>query len=219
MKNKLRLPTTRQIENCKQNEHWGFGNDILYKMCRDNFKHDKVDVILGKVIIIGRTYAAAVERRRNKNETVGNGDDFYIKTVAPTFRKSNLDKRLSELKNIKKLTADNLIKVLEVHHYLTTTLFSITKLNKRSFTSKYLHFHLPDHFFIYDSRVVTALRNFTSKVSEELQSLTREKNIDNEYAKYFCKCFDLKQKLEKHFDTTLTNRQLDNLLIEVSNKK
>jgi len=213
------LPTARQIKKCKQTNEWTLSNDILYKMCRDNFKHDEVGEILAKVIIIGRTYAAAIERRKNKNETKGSGDDFYIKTVAPTFKKSNLDKRLLKLKTIKQLTADNIQQILEVHHYLTTKLFAITKLNKRSFCSKYLHFHLPDLFFIYDSRVVTALRNYSSKVPDQFQTLTKQKNVDEEYAKFFCKCFEMKNTIEMQNNITLTNRQLDNLLIAVSNNK
>jgi len=126
---------------------------------------------------------------------------------------------LLKLKTIKQLTADNIQQILEVHHYLTTKLFAITKLNKRSFCSKYLHFHLPDLFFIYDSRVVTALRNYSSKVPDQFQTLTKQKNVDEEYAKFFCKCFEMKNTIEMQNNITLTNRQLDNLLIAVSNNK
>ncbi len=217
--NKMKLPTLEQINKCKGEQPWQFGNEILYKMCREKFQHDRHDVVLGKVLIIGRTYAAAVERRKNKSETVGNGDDFYINTVAPAFIKSNLDRQLAELSQLKKLNADNLQRVLEVHYSLTKMLFEITKLNKRSFSSKYLHFHLPDLFFIYDSRVVNALRDFVSDVPKTLKPLTKLKTVDAEYAKYFCKCFNLKTKTENQFNTTLTARQFDNLLIEVANKK
>ncbi len=39
---------------------WDFGNEILYKMCEKNFRHDQIDEIVGKVILIGRVYAAAM---------------------------------------------------------------------------------------------------------------------------------------------------------------
>lgn len=206
-----------KISTYKTNKHWDFGNKILYDLCRDYFRHEKDEVILTKVLFIGRIYAAAIERRKNKKQTDNNNDNFYIDQVAPTFRNSQLDKQLSQLKSLKKLSAANLQQVLETHFNLLTTLSKITDLEKRSFCSKYLHFHLPDLFFIYDSRVTTALRKFISRVPKDLQHLTRLKNVDNEYAKFFCKCFELKSNFEKVHNTTLTNRQLDNLLIEVAN--
>jgi len=115
------------------------------------------------------------------------------------------------------LTVDNIQQVLESHMYLTTIVSKITDLEKRSFSSKYLHFHLPELFFIYDTRAVTAMRNFISRVPKQFDDMTKTRNVDNEYAKFFCKCFDLKTRIEKHFGTTITNRQLDNILIEIAN--
>ena len=40
---------------------------ILYHLCKDNFQHEQEDVILTKVLFIGRIYAAAIERRKNKS--------------------------------------------------------------------------------------------------------------------------------------------------------
>ncbi|PHX74462.1 MAG: hypothetical protein CK547_03045 [Chitinophagaceae bacterium] len=95
----------------------------------------------------------------------------------------------------------------------------ITALDKRSFSSKYLHFHLPDLFYIYDSRAVTALRQCTSQVPKDLKYILEIDNIDNKYAKFYCKCFDLKRQIKKQFNINLTHRQLDNLLIEGANKQ
>ena len=52
-----------------------FSDGILYRMCQENPDHKKQDVIIGKILLIGRTYAAAIERRKD----TGNykGDDFY----------------------------------------------------------------------------------------------------------------------------------------------
>lgn len=208
-----------QILEYKNNIYWDFGNKILYELCKKNFKHDQNDIILTKVLFIGRIYAASIERRKNKSKTDINNDDFYINNVAQTFRNSQLDEQLLKLKKLKKLSKENLQDVLEVHHYLMTILYNITVMKNRSFCSKYLHFHLCDLFFIYDSRVVTTLRKFTSRVPKELQYLTQLAKVDSEYAIFFCKCFDLKTKIEKFHNTTLTNRQLDNLLIDFTNQK
>jgi hypothetical protein len=95
----------------------------------------------------------------------------------------------------------------------------ITALDKRSFSSKYLHFHLPDLFFIYDSRAVTALRQFTSQVPKDLKHILLLDKIDKQYAKFYCKCFDLKRQINTQFKIDLTHRQLDNFLNEVANKQ
>jgi hypothetical protein len=206
------------ITTYKTSEHWDFGNQILYKLCKDNFKHEREDIILTKVLFIGRIYAAAIERRKNKKQTDINNDNFYIDHVAPTFKKSKLDRQLSELKSMR-LTTDNIPQILRVHNDLMITLSKITDLDKRSFCSKYLHFHLPDFFFIYDSRALTALRDFTSRVPKELRHIPQLSFVDKEYATFFCKCFDIKNKIEAEHKTKLTTRQLDNLLIETANSK
>ncbi len=211
------LPTKKQLDTARQKNVWDFGNAILYKLCKVNFNHDLDDHILTKVLFIGRIYAAAVERRKNKSNDIN--DNFYTDTVAPTFRKSKLDNKLSELKSAKPDKVENIKSVLQTHYYLTSLLKKITALNKRSFSSKYLHFHLPDLFYIYDSRAVTALRQFSSEVPKDLQYILTLDNIDNEYAKFYCKCFDLKRQIKTQFNIDLTHRQLDNLLIDVANKQ
>ncbi len=211
------LPNKKQLDTARQKNVWDFGNAILYKLCKDNFQHKTDDHILTKVLFIGRIYAAAVERRKNKSTDIN--DNFYTETVAPTFRKSKLDDKLLNLKTIKTEKVENIKSVLQTHYYLTSMLQKITALDKRSFSSKYLHFHLPDLFYIYDSRAVTALRQFTSQVPKDLKHILELDNIDNEYAKFYCKCFDLKRQIKTRFKIDLTNRQLDNLLIEVANKQ
>ena len=52
----------------RNNTRWCFGNGILYKMCEEFPKHDDSDVITGKLLLIGRSYAAAIERRKNASD-------------------------------------------------------------------------------------------------------------------------------------------------------
>ncbi len=211
------IPTKKQLDTARQKNVWDFGNAILYKLCKDNFKHDMDEHILTKVLFIGRIYAAAVERRKNKSNDIN--DNFYTDTIAPTFRKSKIDDKLSDLKNLKTEKVENIKSVLQTHYYLTNMLQKITELDKRSFSSKYLHFHLPDLFYIYDSRAVTALRQFTSQVPKDFKHILDLDNIDNEYAKFYCKCFELRRQIKTQLNIDLTHRQLDNLLIEVANRQ
>lgn len=207
----MRIPTLIQINKAKQKNVWDFGNKLLYEMCNDTFTHTHDDQILAKVLFIGRIYAVAIERRRNKKETLG--DDFYIDTVAPAFKNSDLDKHLAALKKIKQIGLNEVKQILETHFYLTSFINKITDLNKRSFSSKYLHFHLPELFFIYDSRAVKGIQYFINRVPGNYVHLTQLNTVDENYAKFYCKCFELKKQIEENYHTSLTNRQFDNLIL------
>ncbi|TRZ77518.1 MAG: hypothetical protein D4R93_01605 [Deltaproteobacteria bacterium] len=195
---------------------WDFSNKILYDLCAENFSHSKTEHILTKVLFIGRIYAAAVERRKTKDEQIN--DNFYIDVIVPTFKNSKLDQRLESLKVHSNINVDNISEILETHYYLTKLLKGITNLDKRSFSSKYLHFHIPELFFIYDNRAEKALRQFTSRVPKDLLKYTQLKDVDLVYAKFFCKCVEMKMVIEDQFNTAITTRHLDNILIETANK-
>lgn len=47
------------------NSRWEYGNSVLYRMCEEEPEHKEIDVIVGKIWLIGRSYAAAIERRKN----------------------------------------------------------------------------------------------------------------------------------------------------------
>jgi hypothetical protein len=162
------------IKSCTNRGPWSLGNDILYKMCADYFNHDSVEKIIAKVWLIGRSYAVALERRKNKIQNY-ESDKFYTEIVANAFQSSQLDKIMSDIKINAKLDTDTLIKTIELHYYLTKLLNEITELNKRSFSSKYLHFHMPNFFYIYDSRATKALRKFKIKIPTNLKLSVMDK--------------------------------------------
>lgn len=202
-----------QIDRCVDAKPWDLGNQVLYDLCANHFTHDTAEKILAKTLLIGRAYAAAIERRKNKSDI---NDNFYIDTVVPTFQNSRLDTILADLQN-KQLSVDKLHEIINAHFYLTKLLFEITELDKRSFSSKYLHFHLPGLFFIYDSRAVTAMRKFVSRLPSNLKALADRESVDKEYSNFVYKCFYLRQTIFDKFNVLLTPRQLDNLLIETAN--
>jgi hypothetical protein len=199
------------IEKTEQTE-WDFGNEILYKMCIENFKHEQTDKIVGKVILIGRAYAAAIERRKNKTEL---NDNFYLDKVAPKFKNSDLDIYLNKLKSHSELTEKNIPEILKIHFYLTDLIKDLTEQNKRSFSSKYLHFHFPNLFFIYDTRAVKAIGILKTKFQYKYKEQINSNGIDKDYASFFYKCFVLKRRLENEFGRTLTNRHIDNILMKI----
>lgn len=214
---KHHLPTEEQLIKAQQENVWDFGNAVLYNLCKDNFLHKEDKHILSKVLFIGRIYAAAVERRKIYLADIN--DNFYTERIAPAFRKSDLDDKLFDLKSVTTNKPENIELVLQTHYYLIEILKEITALGKRSFSSKYLHFHLPNLFYIYDSRAFAVLRQFKYEVPKDLEHLLKRDNIDIEYAKFYCDCFSLKGQIKEHFGIELTPRQLDNLLIEIANNQ
>ena len=205
MINKQLIIKTEQTE-------WDFGNEILYKMCQQNFEHKRIDKIVGKVILIGRAYAAAIERRKNKTEE---NDNFYIDKVAPMIKNSKLDDYIGQLKSESEVNEKNIADILKLHFYLTELIKEITEQNKRSFSSKYLHFHLPNLFFIYDTRAVKAIRLLKTKLPRKHKTELDDNVIDKEYATFFYKCYEQKKLLEKEYSVMLSIRHFDNILMKV----
>src|ERR1035437_4794922 len=123
-----------------------FGNKILYEMCKNKPLHNNNDVISGKVWLIGRSYAVAIERVREKKFI---NDDFYDVEVPKIF-KENYDGSFD--KDVQFIKDNEIEKILLVHKKFTDAIKGTTGLEKRSFSSKYLHFHRPEIFYIYDSR-------------------------------------------------------------------
>ena len=197
-----------------QENEWDFGNKILYDLCSNYPDHKEVEVVIAKMLFIGRIYAAAIERRKTKSDI---NDDFYIDKVAPTLINSELDSKLHSLSN-SALEEEKILDMLVVHKYLSDLFNTLTGLDKRSLSSKYLHFHKPLLFFIYDSRAVSGLRTFISRVPPKYKQVLASKDIDIEYGKFFVKAYSVKTEIEEKLSKDLTPRQFDKILINIANK-
>ena len=110
---------------------WEFGNEVLYRLCADHSAHSEDHVIIAKMWLIGRAYASAVERRPVKDGL--SGDDFYIKRLAPSVRKSEIDIWFQKLREDRRRSK---WLTLYVHKRLVDLLEPITGFEKRSFASK-----------------------------------------------------------------------------------
>ena len=199
------------IEQARQASPWDIGNEALYRLCREHPAHTNIAAIVAKVWLIGRSYAAAIERRLEKPANEEN-DNFYLGKVAPAIRDSNIDDWLT-CARIASVNDSERTKVLLSVHNETTRLFKkISGLEKRSLASKYLHFHVPDLFFIYDARVTRAMSLLTSIVGHASNAGSE---ADPEYGRFVEKCFRLKSHVHELSGQNLTCRQLDNLLLQV----
>jgi hypothetical protein len=198
-----------RITKDKQETAWNLANEVLYRLCRKYPRHENEEEIVAKVWLIGRSYSAAIERRRTLLEITG--DEFYTDVVGPRMREAGIDGWLEPLKNCKRPTLDNWAHIIAAHKRLTNLFQQITGLEKRSLASKYLHFHFPQLFYIYDSRAVSALAKVTDRVK-----MLAPVEYDDAYATYFFRCMNLVTRLELEHSIYLSPRRLDDYLLGLS---
>ncbi len=200
----------------QKDSRWEFGNSILYQMCENHPHHDDVDVAIGKIWLIGRSYAAAIERRNNTDDH--QGDDFYYDVVAPKMLEigSELDNRIESLKNNSGTIVDCVTEILSTHRFLMDVFKELTGLEKRSLASKYLHFHCPEKFFIYDSRARTAIGKIVKSPNKMILSELEESDYDAEYADFVCRMIELQKYLNEKVGINIKAREIDSFLLAIT---
>lgn len=189
---------------------WDIGNRTLYDLCARHPHHREIDCIVAKVWLIGRSYAAAIERRRDKGE-VGS-DDFYLKVVGPTIKQARVD---AWFRNLHSLRQPDSAVAVPVHAKLTRLFSVISGIEKRSLASKYLHFHFPEAFYIFDARAAKAIRSLTSR--RGIQSLLSGE-IDDQYRRFYGRCEEFRDRLESLLGEPLSPRDVDTVLLDVAGR-
>jgi len=183
---------------------WDWGNEVLYRMCREEPLHKDRDIIAGKLWLIGRAYAAQIERRAGK---IGESDAIYAEVASSIAQSGDLDRWLESVSHINRVDVSNLHLVLATHQRFTLFLKRITKLERRSFASKYLHFHNPLAFFIYDTRASYNIRRTMLYRRFDISDACTE--CDREYAAFVLRCIAYRDDNAQ----ALTPRQLDAQLL------
>lgn len=192
---------------------WDLGNQVLYNLCRRHPLHNDRATVVAKIWLIGRAYSAAIERRPVSQ---GSNDNFYVRTVARAMANSKVDSWIAEVSDLKPSEPTSLEAMLETHARLTRLFESISGVAKRSLASKYLHFHVPRLFYLYDSRAVKALRRFSPSL-DRVGDLG-EGLADAAYRAFCMKCRQLQKDILNRFHVSLSPRRLDNLLLNVHAK-
>jgi hypothetical protein len=208
--------TSELIKKASSVQPWDLANDILYKLCHEHPEHTDSQAIIAKIYLIGRAYAAAIERRKPVSEEQFNGDFFYTNKVAPEIQNSDIDKWFLQLRGFEEINDQNSRRILEVHYEVTKIFYKISGLEKRSLASKYLHFHFPRLFFIFDTRARNALGEFSSITRRATRNDT---GVDNDYSKFFEKCRRLRNYIHEEYQIEFLPRHLDNLLLDVASAK
>jgi hypothetical protein len=189
---------------------WDLGNQVLYDLCLNYPTHQRNDEIIAKVWLIGRAYAAAIERRKNADDA---SDSFYETVVAETIKKSKIDEWLSRLPSRISEPWQELSSIVTTHNKLLKLFSSMTGLDKRSLASKYLHFHRPDLFYIYDSRAKQAIMKVTPRINS-INEIAAE-DSDAEYLSFCRRCQWLKDSIQERFKRDLNPRQIDKILLRI----
>ncbi len=204
----IRSIAKSEIEEALTNKVGDLGNQVLYDLCSEHPFHKTDQEIVAKVWLIGRSYAAAIERCKNKSLN-SPGDVFYEKVVAPKIRNSEIDGWLTLLKS--EPTPKNAI---EIHYKLMALFREISGHQNRSLASKYLHFHQPDLFFIFDSRSMAAIRKITPRTHKQPSNLSTNET-DKDYANFYSRCLWLQENLQTQFGSKLSPREIDKILLHV----
>jgi hypothetical protein len=141
----------------------GYMNHILYAMCQEQPGHDDVEIVRGKIELIGRAYSAAPSR----GVTI---EGFYRGLAdAVVANGACIDAAIAQARRTRRINWEALPKVVDGHRTLSDVIITFIRDNRDgnsdrglghrdSFSSKYLHFHVPGMFPILDSRVEKALR-------------------------------------------------------------
>lgn len=203
------VPNKKDIDKCKIPGIDTIGNEVLYDMCRKYPAHTNADEVFSKLWIIGRAYSASIER----NKAGYSSDEIYESVVGSILaRGDELDSKISALTPI--IDYETMAEALGVHLLLMVIFEGATGLNKRSLASKYLHFHRPDVFYIYDSYANSAL----TKHVKGSGTVFGEK-YDINYAKFCVKAHALRKMIWEQFGEDLTLREFDRLLLNLHRSK
>lgn len=199
--------TLEQVITACARTAFDLGNDYLYRLCKEHPGHKRADEILAKLILIGRTYAASIERRKLEDQNGPKGDTFLLEKVIPKIKGN--EKQIEEwMSDVTRQPTPEVC--IGVHAKLTDLFCKISGMRNRSLASKYLHFHRPNNFYIYDSRAWNSIKEKVPGNRSKVDSATKE---DAEYARFYRMCVELVADIERRFHVKLTPRQLDNLLI------
>jgi hypothetical protein len=182
-------------------------------MCQEHPDHTDSEVIAGKLWLIGRAYAASPERGSGRARA-GQDPDFFS-YLAQSGAWGGLDARLDPLKNRDGFSMRSLPEILATHVYLVDLLSELIAprlggerqpRGHTSFASKYLHFHAPDHFPIYDSYVNSAIARHYPRARPDLNA----GSVDPRYSR-FCQ---LALIFQSEHARTSTLREMDRTLYQ-----
>ena len=184
---------------------WTLSNDVLYKLCQDYPGNSNLQEVVTKVMIIGKTQSAPIERRHTSFFPKIKAEDYY-KKVADEITTLDLDAELHGMRCTEPSELKDLTPTLYMHQKIVGAVEKFSKNRHRSFASKYLHFHAPNWFFIFDSIATGAL---SKQVPRPDDDVALSGIGDDNYRDFVQRAWGLCEQLGH---PRLTPRELDRLL-------
>jgi len=166
----------------------------LYDLCFFHRHHLKDELVVDKLRLIGRLYAE-----------YGAGLGFSPELGAHCLSKSPVDRWFSTLSTAEQLDGWLL---LELHKRVMDVFADMSDTEARSLASKYLHFHFPELFCIYDSQVDGAVRALV----DGDRGFLAMGDHDPVYGCFHAGCRKLADRLAPLIGRRLSPRELDRVL-------
>lgn len=190
-------------------------NNMLYEAVENNPSNLDRSQIIGKLMLIGRTYSASVERRKTNGHIKDDRQALEVViAAAEAIARSKVDYLLSTIGQNEKLTVERVSVAADIHLEICSALAEANGRENSSLASKYLHFHRPNFFPIVDSYV----REGWSWVMEAMQQSYRGWRVLGKVARYgdWCeKIVSLQADIERNLGYSVSLRQVDSYLLSI----
>lgn len=169
---------------------------VLYDLCFMCRHHLRDEIVADKLRLIRRLY---------NDVPVWPGKPFSAEAAAHNLTQSSVDHWFGALSTAEDLDSGLL---LELHKRLMGVFDDITEEEARSLASKYLHFHFPELFYVYDTRIATAL----SLLMEGDCGFLALAEFDPAYGRFHACCRKLSERILPQVGRRLSPRELDRVL-------
>ena len=189
---------------------WCVGNDVLYDMCRKYPAHKDATEVVAKLFLIGRSYAAAIERTKN--------DNIYEKKIPKMVMDNGKEIDVA----LNKCKSSDLAQIFSTYDLVLKCFNKVSGKWNKSLASKYLHFHQPENFYLIDSRakkgisVVLEALSLNSRIKEQEMTDFSVSKESKEYVIFYLKCQKCVSELEELFKSKFSTRDFDNLLLTIA---
>lgn len=173
----------------------------LYDLCFMHRHHMRDDIVVDKLRLITRLYSTSLYNV----VPAWPGKSFSAEATAHNLSRSSVDHWFGALSTAEALDSSLL---LELHKRLMDVFADIEEEEARSLASKYLHFHFPELFHVYDTRIASAL---SLLMAGECGFLALA-DFDAAYGRFHACCRKLTERVAPLVGRNLSPRELDVVL-------
>lgn len=167
----------------------------LYELCFMHRHHLRDDIVADKLRMLVRLCA-------ERGIVVSNFSPEY---VAHRLGRAEVDRWFGGLATAEKL---DVALLLEVHKHMMRVFDDLGEVEARSLASKYLHFHFPELFFVFDARVEAA----AIALGEGDCGYLALSEHDPTYGRFYACARKLVDKIAPLVGRRLSPRELDRVL-------